>query len=101
MTTQFATIKEKKYSPQKLRGFLIENWCLKRSKLIYSLVSRWKQGDVKINIAMRCRDNTYADWGHAWVSYNGTPIMEFKRSLLNRPKVKIAESDKYIYWLYK
>ena len=101
MTTQFATTKEKTYSPQKLRGFLIENWCLKRSRLIYGFLSKWIQGDVKINIAMRCRENACADWGHAWVTYNGIPIMEFKRRLINRPKVKIAESEKYIYWLYK
>ena len=107
MTTQFAPAKEKTYSPLRLRKFgsvrkfFIKNWCLKRSRLIYGIVSRWMHGDVKINIAMRCRENACADWGHAWVTLNGTPVMEFRRRLLKKPRTKIAESEKYIYWLYE
>ena len=101
MATQFTQAEKKTYSSRKLRGFLIDNWCLKRSRLIYAFVSKWMQGEVKINIAMRCRENTFADWGHAWVTHNSIPIMEFKRRLINRPKVKIAESRKYIYWIYE
>ncbi len=101
MTTQSYPEREKTYSLQRPRGGIVDNWCLKRSRLIHKLVSKWTRGDVKINIAMRCREDTWADWGHAWVTYNGIPIMEFKRRLINKPKEKIAESGKYIYWLYK
>lgn len=101
MVAHIVQAENETYTPLKLRGFLIENWCIKRSRLIYGFVSKWMHGEVKINIAMRCRENTCADWGHAWVTHNGIPIMEFNRRLINRPKVKIAESEKYIYWLYE
>lgn len=97
---QSAPIKERIYFPRGTKRFLINNWCLKRSKVIYALTHRWMKGDVRINIAVECRERADMDWGHAWVTHNGRPFLESNKELLRRPKTKIAESGKYIYWVY-
>lgn len=97
---QTAQIKEKTYSPRGTKRSFINNWCLKRSEVIYALTHRWMKGDVRINIAVECRERTDMDWGHAWVTHNGRPFLESNKELLSRPKTKIAESSKYVYWVY-
>lgn len=82
------------------RLFTPSNWCLKRSKIIYSIASRCLKGEVRINIAMRCRNQTTTDWGHAWVTVNGTPLLEFNKAFVNKEKTKIKDTGKYIYWIY-
>jgi hypothetical protein len=97
---QTAQTKEKIYFQRRTKGFFLKNWCLKRSKIIYAIVHRWMKGDVRINIAVECRENKDMDWGHAWVTCNGEPVFEPNSQVLSRAKTKIAESGKYIYWIY-
>lgn len=82
------------------RDALVKNWCLQRSKVVYAIATHVCSGEVRINIAMRCRDNTATDWGHAWVTYNGQPLWERRASMVNKPKTMIADTGKYIYWIY-
>lgn len=82
-----------------LREKTIANWCLKRSRLIYAIASRYKSGEVRINIAMRCRDDSSKDWGHAWVTCNGKPLWERKTAIMEKPKTMIADTGKFIYWV--
>lgn len=57
-------------------------------------------GAVRINVAMRCREDTSSDWGHAWVTCDDTPVCERDNRLITKPMTKIADNGKYIYWIY-
>lgn len=85
---------------RRLRDGLFRNWCRKRSHLLYHIVTPFTKSDVKINVAMRCRDDIAADWGHAWVTVDGIPFMEWNRRILSKSRTKVAESEKYIYWIF-
>lgn len=82
------------------REVLVKNWCLKRSRVIYALASRCLPGDFRINVAMRCREDIGADWGHAWVSRNGQPFWEHNKAIANKAKTEIADTGKYKYWIF-
>ena len=82
-----------------LREKLVANWCLKRSRLVYAIASRYKKGEVRINIAMRCRDDSSQDWGHAWVTCDGKLLWERKTAIIEKPKTMIADTGKFIYWV--
>ncbi len=97
---QAAQTKGRAYSQRSIRHFFINNWCLKRSKVIYALTHRWVRGEVRINIAVECRERTDMDWGHAWVTLDGKPFLEPNKKLLERAMTKIAETGKYVYWIY-
>ena len=86
-----------RYSPDNI---FVKNWCLKRSRLLYAIANRFLSGEVRINIAMRCRDNAQLDWGHAWLSHNGNPLWEHRNSMLNKSKTMLADTGKFIYWIY-
>ena len=95
-------IKEKTYSSNdSLRHLPVKNWCLKRSRLLYAIASKVLSGDVRINIAMRCRQNAVNDWGHAWVSCDGKPLFEHINKRISKRIIKIGESGRYIYWIIK
>ena len=100
VTMQVAQTKGRAYSQRSIRHFFINNWCLKRSKVIYALTHRWVRGEVRINIAVECRERTDMDWGHAWVTLDGKPFLEPNKKLLERAMTKIAETGKYVYWIY-
>lgn len=102
MTDNGKVIVKRKQSPlaRLLRSLKPANWCLRRSKIIYAIASRCLPGEVRINIAMRCRNQTTADWGHAWVSVNGTPLLEYNKAFALKEKTKIKDTGKYIYWIY-
>ncbi|MBQ7511689.1 MAG: hypothetical protein IJ155_01120 [Prevotella sp.] len=85
---------------QTLRRRLVNNWCLKRSRLIYAVASRLLSGEVRINIVMRCREENTTDWGHAWVTRNGRPLMEYEGRMFKKPMTKISDTGKYIYWIF-
>ena len=85
---------------RRVKTALFDNWCLKRSKLIYFFASRLFRSDVRINIAMRCRSDNSKDWGHAWVTYGGKPLLEHNERLISKKRTLIAEDNKYIYWIY-
>ena len=85
---------------RRARDAVVKNWCLKRSRLIYAVASRCMTGAVRINVAMRCREDTSSDWGHAWVTCDDTPVCESDSRLITKPMTKIADNGKYIYWIY-
>ena len=85
---------------RRVKTALFDNWCLKRSKLIYFFASRLFRSDVRINIAMRCRSDNSKDWGHAWVTCGGKPLLEHNERLISKKRTLIAEDNKYIYWIY-
>ncbi|GEM_PF-4376502 len=97
---------EKIITPRKQHGrlwlppSLINHWCLKRSRIIYLILSRFLPGKVRINIAMRCRNNHNYDWGHAWVSYDKKPILEFSQTLKHKNKTEITDTGTIVYWIY-
>lgn len=82
------------------RERLISNWCRRRSHLLYFIISHVTNADVKINIAMRCRNEVDKDWGHAWVTVNGRAFLESHTEVLQKERTKIAETEKYIYWIF-
>ena len=84
---------------RRLREKLVANWCLRRSRLVYAIATRCKSGNVRINIAMRCRDNSSQDWGHAWVTCNGKLLWERRSAITKKPMTKIADTGKFIYWV--
>ena len=92
--------RRKKGIVRRFKAALFDNWCLKRSKLIYFFASRLFGDDIKINIAMRCRSDSRKDWGHAWVTRGGTPFLERNLRLIEKRRTLIAEDNKYIYWIY-
>lgn len=83
-----------------IRDSLVKNWCLKRSRIVYAIASRCMSGEVRINVAMRCREDGQNDWGHAWVTHNGKPLWEFDKAILLKEKTKIADNGIYTYWIY-
>ena len=92
--------RRKKGIVRRFKAALFDNWCLKRSKLIYFFASRLFRSDVRINIAMRCRSDNSKDWGHAWVTCGGKPLLERNERLISKKRTLIAEDNKYIYWIY-
>ncbi len=82
-----------------IREQLVKNWCLKRSRIIYAIVSKYKSGELRINIAMRCRENASQDWGHAWVTCDGKPVWSREKTMIEKPKTMIADTGKYVYWI--
>ena len=77
---------------RQMRMKLLNNWCLTRSKILYYVLSRLPVGEARINVVMRCRDNTEYDWGHAWVTLNGKPFLERKKGLINKDKKQISDT---------
>ncbi len=49
---------------------------------------------------MRCRSDNSKDWGHAWVTCGGKPLLEHNERLISKKRTLIAEDNKYIYWIY-
>ncbi|MBS7411111.1 MAG: hypothetical protein SO082_03995 [Candidatus Limisoma sp.] len=86
---------------RQMRMKLLNNWCLTRSKMLYYVLSLLRIGEARINIVMRCRENTEYDWGHAWVTLNGKPFMERKTDVINKSKKQISDTGKFIYWIYE
>ena len=83
-----------------LRWLVPRNWCLKRSQLLYAVASKCLHGEVRINVAMRCRNDVTTDWGHAWLSLNGNPLWEWNHAVVRKPMTKISDTGKYVYWIY-
>ena len=80
---------------------LLNNLFLSRWKMLYYVLSLLWFGEARINIVMRCRENTEYDWGHAWVTLNGKPFMERKTGVINKSKKQISDTGKFIYWIYE
>ncbi len=80
---------------------LINNKCLKKARLIYTVCRLLRvKGELRINIAMHCHDDTASDSGHAWASLNGRHITG-SRSARECPyrMTEIADNGKYRYWM--
>ncbi len=91
---------ERKYNwLHNVKHSLVKNWCLKRSHLVYFIASKIYHADIRINIALRCRDESEKDWGHAWVSKNGVPLWEPMRNIIRKSMIMIHDNGKTVYWL--
>lgn len=56
--------------------------------------------ELRINISMRCRPDGKGDWGHAWLTYKGKPVLERNNRMITKNKTMMADDGKYIYWIY-
>lgn len=84
-----------------IRRGIFNHWCLHRSRLIYAILRFFYKDKLRINIVMRCRSNSGQDWGHAWVTINGTPFLEWSNNMILKSRVLIADTGKYMYWIYE
>lgn len=94
-------IGKRKQNP--LTGLLrsvVDHPCLKRARLLYILLTPFGREKLRINIAMRCRDDASRDWGHAWLTRSDRPVLPGKRSLIRRPMTLISDDGHTRYYLY-
>lgn len=74
--------------------------CRIKSELVYAICKILHlNGDFKINILHKMRENTIRQRGHAWVTCNDKDLL-LTPAYRQHSMSKIGENSKYCYWIY-